>query len=48
MVVGDYINTMKATLYFNFDLYQAFKQHEYTKTWKQTNIQFKKLFFSLV
>ena len=30
-VVGDYINTMKLTYDFNFDLYQAFKQHRYTK-----------------
>ena len=35
MVVGDFINTMKTTFDFNFDLYQAFKQHGYTKTWKQ-------------
>ena len=26
---------MKMTFDFNFDLYQAFKQHGYTKTWKQ-------------
>ena len=25
----------KETFDFNFDLYQAFKQHGYTKTWKQ-------------
>ena len=30
-----YINTMKTTFDFNFDFYQAFKQHNYTKTWKQ-------------
>ena len=30
-VVGDYINTMKTTFDFNFDLYQAFTQHRYTK-----------------
>ena len=29
-VVGDYINTMKTTFDFNFDSYQAIKQHEYT------------------
>ena len=29
-VVGDYINTMKTTVEFNFDLNQAVKQHEYT------------------
>ena len=32
-MVGDYINTMKTT--FDLDLYQAFKQLGYTKTWKQ-------------
>jgi len=26
-VVGVYINTMKATFSFNFDLYQALQQH---------------------
>ena len=26
-VVGDYINIKKMTFDFNFDLYQAFKQH---------------------
>ena len=30
MVVGDYINTMKTTFDFIFDLYQAFKQHAET------------------
>ena len=34
-VVGDYTNTTKTTLGFNFDLYQAFKQHRYTNKWKQ-------------
>ena len=29
-VVGDYINTMKTTFNFNFELYQAVKQHGYT------------------
>ena len=28
-MVGDYINTMKTTFDFNFDLYQALKQHGY-------------------
>ena len=28
-------NTIKTTFYFNFDFYQAFKQHGYTLTWKQ-------------
>jgi len=27
VVVVAYINTMKATFYFNFDLYQALQQH---------------------
>ena len=35
MVVGDYINIIKTTFDLNLDLYQAFKQHGYTKTWKQ-------------
>ena len=34
-VVSDYFNQMKTTFDLNFDLYQAFKQHGYTKTWKQ-------------
>ena len=34
-MVGDNINIMKTTFEFNFDLYQAFKQHGYTKIWKQ-------------
>ena len=34
-VVGDNINIMKTTFECNFDLYQAFKQHGYTKIWKQ-------------
>ena len=29
-VVGDFINTMKMTFDFNFELYQAAQQHEYT------------------
>jgi len=29
-VVGDYINTMKTTFDFIFDLHQAVKQHGYT------------------
>ena len=35
MVVGDYINITKTTFGFNFNLYQAFKHHGWTKTWKQ-------------
>ena len=34
-VVGDNINIMKTTFELNFDFYQAFKQHGYTKTKKQ-------------
>ena len=34
-MVGDFINIMKTTFDFNFDFYHAFKQHGYTKTWKQ-------------
>ena len=36
-VVADNINIMKTTFDFelNFDFYQAFKQHKYTKIWKQ-------------
>ena len=34
-VVGDNINIMKTTFELNFDSYQAFKQHGYTKIWKQ-------------
>ena len=34
-VVGDNINIMKTTFELNFDFYQAFKQHGYTKIWKK-------------
>ena len=34
-MVGDNINIMKTTFECNFELYQAFKQHGYTKIWKQ-------------
>ena len=34
-VYGDNINIMKTTFEFNFKFYQAFKQHGYTKIWKQ-------------
>ena len=34
-VVGDNINIMKTTFELNFDFFQAFKQHGYTKIWKQ-------------
>ena len=33
MVVADYINILKKTFDFNFELYQAFKQ--LAKTWKK-------------
>ena len=33
--VGDNINIMKTTFELNFDFYQAFKQHGYTKIWKK-------------
>ena len=29
-VVSNYINTMKTSFDFNFDLYEPFKQHGYT------------------
>ena len=36
---------MKTTFDFNFDLYQAFKQHRYTKNWKQReDINLKRFF----
>ena len=34
-LVGDNINIMKTTFELNFDFYQTFKQHGYTKIWKQ-------------
>ena len=34
-MVGNNINIMKTTFELNFDLYQAFKEHGYTKIWKQ-------------
>ena len=30
-----YQNNNKKTIDFNFDFYQAFKHHGYTKTWEQ-------------
>ena len=44
-VLGDNINTMKTTFELNFDLYQAFKQHGYTKIWKQREAVNSKSFF---
>ena len=35
---------MKTTFDFNFDLYQAFKQYGYPKTWKQREAVSKKAF----
>jgi len=35
-MVGDDVNIIKTTFDFNFDLYQAFKEHGYTKTWKKS------------
>ena len=34
-VFGDNINIMKTTFELHFNFYQAFKQQEYTKIWKQ-------------
>ena len=39
MVVGDYINIMKTTFDFNFDLYQAFKTHGSRPTGVHLNIR---------
>ena len=47
-VVGDNINIMKTTFELNFDFYQAFKQHGYTKRWKQREaVNFKLLLVNL-
>ena len=37
-VVGDYIKIMKTTFNFKFNLYQAFKQHGYTKHGKKEKL----------
>ena len=37
-VVGDNINIMKTTFELNFDFFQAFKQHGYTKIWNQRKV----------
>jgi len=34
ILAGDYVNIMKTTYNFHFDLYQGYKQHGYSKTWK--------------
>ena len=47
-VVGDYINTMKTTFDFNFDLYQAFTQHRYTKNGNKEKLSIKKASLSLL
>ena len=41
-MVGEYINTMKTTFDFNFDLYQAFKQHERTYSGNKEMLSIKK------
>ena len=41
-MVGDNINIMKMAFDLNFDFYQAFKQHGYTKNWKQSEAAIKK------
>ena len=43
-MVGDNINIMKTTFELNFDFYLAFKQHGYTKTWKQREAFYLKSF----
>ena len=40
--VGDYINIMKTTLDFNYDVYQAFKQLDTHKNGNQENLSTKK------
>ena len=37
-VVCDYLKTLKMNLDFDFDLSQAIKQHEYTKTQKSREV----------
>ena len=37
-MVGDYINIMNTTFYSSFELNKAFKQHGFTKTWKQREV----------
>ena len=44
-VVGDYINRMKTTFDFNFDLHQAVKQHGYINKEVKKSCQLKKLLF---
>ena len=39
-----YINTIITAFEFNFDIYQAFRKHEYTLTLKQREIVNKQLF----
>ena len=41
-MVGGFINTMKTTFDFNLDLYQAFKQHGYTKHGNKEKLSIKK------
>ena len=45
-LVGDYINTMKTTFDFKFDLYKAVKQQRYTLNIEvKRNCQLKNLYF---
>ena len=45
-LVGDYINTMKTTFDFKFDLYKAVKQQRYTINIEvKRNCQLKNLYF---
>ena len=37
-MVGDNINIMKTTFELNLNFYQAFKQHGFTKLWKQREV----------
>ena len=44
-VVGENINILKTTFDLNFYFYQPFKQHGYTKKWKQREAVNKKASF---
>ena len=41
-VTGDYINIIKTTFDFNFDVYEAFKQHRCTKNGNKEKLSMKK------
>ena len=47
-VVGDYIYKIKTTFGLNFNLYQAFKQHAYTKHKKQKEAVNLKIFSLII